>query len=569
MSQFTPIALVAASIVASAPAQLSRESVATNGSQAGLASHEVAMSADGRYLAIASEATNLVPGTAFGQVYLRDRQLLQTTVVSVSPAGAFANDQCIHPAISADGRYVAFASAATNLGVASTTFQVFVHDRVAATTQCASVSTSGVVGSFYSILPAISADGRYVAFVSRAGNLIDGSTLPATERVYVRDLLLGTTSAVSVDVNGAPAAGTRPAISADGRYVTFTSAAAGIVPNDGNSVGDVFLRDRAAGTTEIVSVTPTGTTGSAASYESSISADGRMVAFSSVALDLVPFTPLNGFRQILVRDRLTQTTSLVTLARSGVPATADADWPSISADGRHVAFSSPSTDLVIGDTNGHTDVFVRDLLPAVTHLASRANDGSQGNGNSPSVAISGLNYAFGAQGRISISADGRFVAFESLASNLVPLDTNAAEDVFLADRGCSVQFATFGHGLAGTGGGVPVLVGLDGPGDGSAAIVVANGLGGAPCLLALGLARAVPPIPTHGGLIYVDVSQPVLVLAQQLQGAPGAPFGGSWVITGQDQSALAGLTLYLQAFIADPAATSGFSMTNAMSMTIL
>src|SRR5260221_266384 len=207
-------------------------------------------------------------------------------------------------------------------------------------------------------------------------------------------------------------------VSADGRFVVFSSRATDLVPGDTNGAWDVFVHDRQTGTTERVSV---ATGGAQADYDSSgasISADGRFIAFVSGADDLVA-GDTNALGDIFVRDRQLATTERVTVATGGAQANDEGYDPSISADGWYVAFSSGATNLVANVTNGNDDGFVRDRRSGATELMSVATNGS-----------SGTSGSFDS----SISSDGRFVVFDSHANNLISSDTNQSTDVFVRDR---------------------------------------------------------------------------------------------------------------------------------------
>jgi Ca2+-binding RTX toxin-like protein len=204
--------------------------------------------------------------------------------------------------------------------------------------------------------------------------------------------------------------------------VAFTYGASNLVPGDNNSNYDIFVRDTLTNTTTRVSVDSAGNPVNSESYRPSISADGRFVAFNSVASNIVP-GDTNGASDVFVRDTLTNTTTLVSVDSAGNQGNLQSGSPSISADGRFVAFSSDATNLVPGDTNRERDmvvkdIFVRDRLTNTTTLVSLDPAGNQGNSES---------------GNASISADGRFVAFESSASNIVPEDTNNTEDIFVVE----------------------------------------------------------------------------------------------------------------------------------------
>ena len=311
-----------------------------------------------------------------------------------------------------------------------------------------SVASDGSQGNSSSDFSSISAAGRFVAFESGASNLVAGDTNAATD-VFVRDTCLGApvgcvpaTSRVSVASDGSQgnSFSQTTSLSADGRFVGFHSRASTLVAGDTNGFDDVFVRDTCLGalagcvpSTVRVSLASDGTQGNNLSEEPSLSADGRFVAFESVASNLVA-GDTNGSIDIFVRDTCVgapagcvASTVRVSVASDGSQSTSHSFEPSISADGRFVAFSSGSENLVAGDTNLALDSFVRDTCVGAaagcvptTVRVSVANDGTQGNSHSlfPSV-----------------SADGRFVAFTSAASNLVGGDTNNLTDVFLARTG--------------------------------------------------------------------------------------------------------------------------------------
>ena len=353
-----------------------------------------------------------------------------TTRVSVAGDGTQASGLSRDPKTSADGRYVAFWSSASNLVPDDTNNRedVFVHDRETGTTERVSVATGpspGNQANHLSTDPSISADGRYVAFVSVASNLVAGDTDGKSD-VFVHDRQTDTTQRVSVISGGAQKNGdvATTAISADGRFVGFISNSTNLVAGDTNDSFDVFLHDRQLGTTERVSVASDETQGNSVSFSPSISADGRYVAFSSSATNLDPGGTDGGFQDVLVRDRQTGTTARVNIATDGSPGNEGALRPSISADGRYVAFISADTNLVADDTNDGDDVFVHDRQTATTERVSVATDGTQGNNFSEAGDFS----------TASISADGRYVVFSSEATNLVAGDTNGSYDVFVHDR---------------------------------------------------------------------------------------------------------------------------------------
>ncbi|HUH08154.1 MAG TPA: hypothetical protein VML96_10150, partial [Egibacteraceae bacterium] len=286
-------------------------------------------------------------------------------------------------------------------------------------TERVSVHTDGTQGNLDSFDAAVSADGRYVAFDSESMNLVAGDT-NAKFDVFVHDRDTGATERISVHSDGTQgnSESFSRAISADGRYVVFDSAATNLVPGDTNAEHDVFVHDRDTGTTERISVRSNGAQGNGHSSAGAVSADGRFVAFHSLATNLID-GDTNAERDVFVHDRATGATQRVSIASDGAQSDANSGEPAMSADGRLVAFQSEASNLVAGDTNGVFDIFVHDRATGATERVSVGSDGAQGDGLSLNAAT---------------SADGRFVAFDSAATNLVTGDTNALFDVFLHDR---------------------------------------------------------------------------------------------------------------------------------------
>jgi Tol biopolymer transport system component len=395
-----------------------RVSLTSGDAQVITASNLASISGDGRFVAFLSAANNIVvaDNNAAVDVFVRDRTNGLTERVSVSTGGGEGNSasgsldpnfDSVTPSISAAGRFVAFESSASNLVAGDTngTRDVFVRDRTNGTTERVSVATGGAQGNSFSGDPAISADGRFVAFASAATNLVNDDT-NNTADIFVRDRTTGTTTLVVFSTGGGRAncSSYMPAISADGRYVAYGSCATNLV--SGANLNDIYLRDRISGRTEQVGV------GLGNSFHPSISADGRYVAFERNTSDVGTF----------VRDRINGSIERVDVAPGGGPNNANSGGgrPMISADGRFVAFVSSASNLITGDTNRTSDVYVRDRALVATERVSLTQAGSEGNSFSNNPAI---------------SADGRFVAFTSAATNMVTGDTNAVNDVFVRDRG--------------------------------------------------------------------------------------------------------------------------------------
>jgi Tol biopolymer transport system component len=299
---------------------------------------------------------------------------------------------------------------------------VFVRDRVSGVTELVSVDSGGVQGNGGSDFPSISPDGRFVSFTSQASNLVPADTNDAFD-VFVHDRQSGATDRVSVDsagVEGNRDSADTSSISADGRFVAFESYATNLVPGDTNGTFDVFVHDRQSGGTERVSVDSAGVEGNDQSGSPSISGDGRFVVFRSPASNLVP-GDTNSFPDTFLRDRLANTTERVSIGSGGVEGNLGGDQGSISTDGRYIAFGSLSSNLVPGDTNGVQDIFVRDRQLSTTERVSIDSAGSQADGYCWTLWFA------------AISPNGRYVAFSSSASNLAPGDTNGQEDIFVRD----------------------------------------------------------------------------------------------------------------------------------------
>lgn len=274
-------------------------------------------------------------------------------------------------------------------------------------------------GSGDSWAPVISADGRYVLFASLANNLVSNSVagplpvlFPPRLNVFLRDRTNGTTTLVSVNLsgNGGNGDSTPRAISTNGQYALFESAASDLVPGDNNNAGDVFIRDLVAGATRLVSVATNGGPGNGLSQESAMTPDGRYVAFSSAANNLVP-EDTNGIPDIFVRDLQAGTTTLASVGAFSALWTSGSEWPDLTPDGRYVAFFSPATNLVAGDAAppgvNFGRIYVRDLVGGATFWAGT---------NALALVHSVTGATNSASYNHAISADGQFVAFESFPS---------------------------------------------------------------------------------------------------------------------------------------------------------
>lgn len=443
-------------------------SAASDGTPGNAQSGISAISANGRFVAFSSTSSNftIAGNNGFFNIFLRDTCTAapagcapSTVPISVAPDGSLGNGDsgnsltfATYPAISADGRYVAFASNATNLVAndSNAVTAIFLRDTCTGAaagctpvTALVSVASDGTPANGNSLDPSISSDGRFVVFDSDGANLVGNDNNGKTD-VFLRDTCIGaapgcTPSTVRLSVASDGTEGNdvsnSPAISGGGRYVAFQSFANNLVANGPGLFVNIFVRDTCFGAaagctpgTSLVSLGPGGVFGNEGSTFPTISGDGRFITFASLASNLVAGGTTQGVNSVFVRDTCagvagcTPATSLVSLSSAGAQGNGASGLPTISSSGRFIAFNSDADNLVIGDTNGSTDVFVRDTCAGApagcspsTVIVSVKPDGTQGNFNS-SIP--------------SISADGHFLTFGGGASNFVPVA--APSDIFLA-----------------------------------------------------------------------------------------------------------------------------------------
>jgi Tol biopolymer transport system component len=394
-----------------------------------------AVNLNGLIAAYSSDAVDLVSPPApnpLNQTYARDLTLVTSALVSKAPDGTAGNrpsqNSGFPPGISDDGRFIAFSSGATNLVPDDTNGleDVFVYDRQQGTTQLISQGIDGPSNGVSS-LPKISGDGRYVVFQSNATNLV-ADPGNAVSDIYLFDRTTGATVRLSVAADGSPANGQSitPNISADGRVVAFASRATNLVdqPTTG-TFEQVFAREWQTGHTELVSLSSGGAPGNATSFLPALSGDGSQVAFKSEAFNLVP-NDTNGVPDVFVRDRTNGTTQRVSVDSFGNQSNGLSGGPGISSDGRFVAFPSFASNLVPEDSSGQGNVYVYDRSPSGRSqgLIARVTVGLDG--AQPNDGVSDFP--------VTISGDGRWIGFASAASNLVPNDFNNELDAFL---GCN------------------------------------------------------------------------------------------------------------------------------------
>lgn len=345
-----------------ADASTTRLSHATDGGEPDSDCYGAVLSGGGRFVVFESRASNLVTQTTNGklQLYLYDRQKDATSLVSQNAAGAGANGDTQHAAIDASGRYIAYVSVATDLVAGDTNgaADVFLFDTRTGATSLVTHAADGSPANSDSYEVAISANGSVIAVSSYATNLIAGDTNGASN-VFAIDRRTGQVELVSVNRDGAPADenSNGPRLSPDGSYVGFSSVADDIAGHDDNQVSDVYLRNRAAGVTRLISRAADGESANADSYVESISNRARIVTFFSWSTDLVDAVDTNTSPDVFLRDRRTGI-SLVSKTPSGAAGDAASDGSVVDLRGRVVAFDSASTDLVRGGANGYFNVYL-------------------------------------------------------------------------------------------------------------------------------------------------------------------------------------------------------------------
>ena len=340
---------------------------------------------------------------------------------SQTAGGVEANDASYYPAISADGRWVAFESFATNLYANDSNSEedVFLWHQASGDLTLISRHSDGTPGNGESRRAELSGNGNAVVFQSKASNLIS-SDLNGRQDIFIHYPTFGITHCISTNPAGAPSNrdSSLPRISDSGDFVAFESFSSDLVLGDVNAKRDIFVRSLGNGAIWIASLDSAGGQANDHSKIPTLSADGRFVCFLSSASNLVPGDS-NGFDDVFIHDLLTRTTTRVSLAWDGAEGNGHCKEPYLSADGRVVTFVSAASNLVQGDSNGVDDVFVHDLKDGTTTRVSVSSLGGQANNRS----IHGI-----------LSADGNLVAFDSLASNLVANDSNGTTDNFLHNR---------------------------------------------------------------------------------------------------------------------------------------
>ncbi|MBL8843552.1 MAG: PD40 domain-containing protein [Planctomycetes bacterium] len=541
---------IAAATAAARAQELRLASVLPDGTQVDESPWDVAISGDGDVVAFAVANGAFLPGpNGNSHIYLKVRSTDAIEDPIVTTTGAISSASAELGELSGDGRYLVFSSDAGDLVVGDTNGEtdLFVRDRVAAVTTRVSVSSAGVQADDTSGFGRISADGRYVAFSSYATNLVavDGN---GTLDVFLRDTQAQTTERISIGIGGVDANGYSYAldVSDDGRYVLFGSDASNLVAGDINAAYDLFLYDRTLATTELITVSTAGVRSNGTTIiGASMTADGSMVVFDSNATNLVSGDANQKF-DIFLRDRNAGTTVRVNRGTNG-ETNGDSWDPTISTDGLAIAFESRAKNLSPLDPNGHADIYLHDVPTGTTTLVSLSCDG----------VVADLECY-----RARLSADGLVVGFLGGATNLDPADANGFRDAFSSDfTNCPIaSWSKYGSGWPGTNG-VPTIK-LNGDPDLGSDIdlVIGNSLG-APTLGVVLWGITQISVPTSlGGTLLVDPLGSFSLTVNK---------NGSTITESVPYDCtLAGFTLDVQVLEVDPGASKGVSFTKGLELIV-
>ncbi|MCQ1539096.1 PKD domain-containing protein [Methanocalculus taiwanensis] len=405
-------------------------SVATDGNPGNSDSFLGDISSDGRFVTFSSSSSNLVQGmdppTWLQNIFVRDRIAGTTTLVSTAINGTQANGDSTKPVISSDGRYIAFQSNANNLVLNDTNGRtdIFVYDRNNANITRVSVATDGTEG-WGGRNPSISLDGHYIAFESM-DDFGEPTGHAGYTYVYIHDINSSTTTRVSVSSSGQAGLGQslNPSTADKGGIIAFDSSANNLVPNDTNGLADIFVHLKGAKITSRVSIASNGTEGDGESSSPSISDDGRFITFTSKSKNFESGAESKGYGElpdIFVHDREHTTTTRVSKDPNGAPGNYWSHNPSISGDGRYITYDSESTNLVTGlpPESYMKRIFLYEIETESTTLISVAYDGTPADGTTENAVI---------------SEDGRYIAFEGRASNLIPGGSSYPKSIYIHDR---------------------------------------------------------------------------------------------------------------------------------------
>lgn len=531
------------------------------------------VSADGRFISYTSYAGNILPGVGepTGLVYVYDTWTHTNSLASKKSDGTQADNGCYSASLNADGRFVVFDTASRLIPEDLNGFisDVYLRDLVTGYVELISISDNGVQGNSQSVGGRITPDGRFVAFSSLASTLVLGDTNGVGGNdVFVKDRRSKTLERVSINSSGVEGnlLSTEPAISADGRFVAFSSFASNLVPGDTNGQYDVFVRDRQLHVTTLVSVRPDGTMGDSDSggisfgsgYSQAISANGRFVAFRTYAQNLAAGD--QSWRDVLVKDLWTGALTAASVNDAGQLGNGSSDEPRISGDGRWVLFQSEATNFVPNDTL-HSDVFLRDMVTGTTERVSLTNTNAQANNYSwePAMSADARFIAFASPGT-------NFVPNHYWLYQDIYLRTRALDipQVYCAaainSLGCAPPIAFNGSPSASAGAGFAISASEAVDHKIGRLVYSTNGAnetafaGGLLCLhapqrwTALQLSGGSVGPPSCSGTFQFDFN--------------------TWIAGGRDPALSVGQQVWTQWFIRDPASPTTLNSTNALTFVI-
>ncbi len=356
-----------------------RVNTSSSGGEANGQSHIMSVSVDGRYVVFGSSANNLIPGVSGGQIYVKDTQTGELSLGSSAQDGEQANSSNSSGKLSADGRYLVFQSFATNLLSGISGGHIYIKDLHTGELRLGSSTQDGIQGNSTSLLANISGDGRFVSFTSTSTNLIPGVS---GQQVYVKDLQTGKLylgSGTQGDVQG-NGSSNEASLSADGRFISFLSLSTNFFP--GASGQQAYVKDLQTGEVKLVSSTKDGVQGNSDSGGVSMSADGRFVVFTSSSTNLFP--GVSG-SQVYIKNLQTGELYLGSSSQDGVHGNLVSNQASISADGRYVSFTSNSSNFIPG-ISGY-QVYRKDLESGKVELASRSTNGESDANNGSIVTV--------------------------------------------------------------------------------------------------------------------------------------------------------------------------------------
>lgn len=555
--------------------RIERVSISSTGAQANSDCFEPTLSHDGSIVAYTSSATNLVPGDTNGawDIFVFDRTHRTTERATVSSSGTQANNASTGPKLSADGRFVAYTSGASNLDPTdiNSGSDVFLRDRREGITELVSRRLDSNSSPFGCGEASISSDGRFVAFIGFDDNIVPGD-VNGTSDVFLWNRQSRTMELISLWGSSLASDGfsRTPVVSADGRYVAFQCTAtnwAPVLPYP--FLFYVYRRDRLEALTEVVNIKADGSASShpASSGALEMSADGRYVAYCSYAVDVMGHDPQLSYSKVYIRDMLARLSTTALVSATGGRADSTGSWPGLSDDGSKIVFQSPATNLVARDDDlapaFNQDIFLRDLNAGVTVVVSVGYHGqSPNNGGVISPAISG---------------DGRVVAFETNANNLAPGDTGLIYDIYVVECD-NLPVMYYCESMPNSFGCFPSLE-VDGepsaldeePFRIRAKNVLRDSQGF--FLYSTAAASALPVI--GGGWLCVSAPLQRMPTQRTLESSPYDPCNGSmevdfdaWVRSGVDPNLSIGATVYVQAWSRDPGTVQDTSLTDAITFDI-